>query len=106
MKTQNITLLVMGLVYLLSLLLFGCTQYSAAGKMDTSMEGTKMETTAPGMGNTMNTMENKTMKGDMGEMGGQNMKGTMDTMKGDTMKNTMDKTKDSMMEDSGTEMMK
>ena len=106
MKTHIATLLAMGLVYLLSLLLFGCTQYSTAGKMDTSMEGTKMETTEPGMGNTMNTMGNKTMKGDMGEMGGQNMKGTMDTMKGDTMKNTMDKTKDSMMEDSGTEMMK
>ena len=94
MKTHMTTLLAMGLVYLMSLLLFGCTQYSTAGKMDTSMEGTKMETTEPGMGNTMNTMENKTMKGDMGEMGGQNMKGTMD------------KTKDSMMEDSGTEMMK
>jgi hypothetical protein len=106
MKTHMTTLLAMGLIYMMSLLLFGCTQYSPAAKMDTSTEGTMTETTEHSMGNTIKTMKDKNMKGDMGEMGGQNMKATKDTMKSETMKNTMDSTKDTMMHDNGSEMMK
>ena len=106
MKTHNATRMAMGLIYLISLILFGCTQYGTADDMDTSSEGTITEMTDKNMGNTMNTKENKTMKGDMGEMSGKKMEGTMDTMKSDTMRNTMNDSKDKMMQDSSKEMMK
>lgn len=106
MKTHTKTRMAMGLVTLMSLFLFGCTQYSTAGKMDTPKEDTMTETTEQNMGNTMDTMENKTMKTDMGDMSGQKMKDSMDTMKGGTMPGTMDTTKDKMMPDSSEEMMK
>jgi hypothetical protein len=101
MKTHTTTLLAMGLVYLMSLFLFGCTQYSTAGKMDSAAEGTMTETTGKNMNAAMDTKENKAMKGDTGEMNGQKMEGTMDTMQG-----TMETTKDKMLNDSSKELMK
>jgi len=96
----------MGLIFLMSLILFGCTQYSAASKMDNATEGSISEMTEQNMGNTMDTMEEETMKSHRGEMSGQKMEGSMDTMKGDTTKNTMDDATDKMMNDSSKEMMK
>ena len=87
MKTHTKTRMAMGLVALMALFLFGCTQYSTAAKMDTSTEGTTTETTGQHMGNTMDTKVNKTMKGD-------------------TMPGTMDTTKDKMMKDGSEKMMK
>jgi len=95
----------MGLIYLMSLILFGCTQYGTAGDMDASSEGAMTEMTDKNMDKTMDTMKKETMKSDMGEMSGQKMEGAMDTMKGDTMK-TMDDSKDTMMKDSSKDMMK
>ena len=97
MKTHNTTRMAMGVIYLMSLILFGCTQYGTAGNMDTASEGSMTEMTDKNMGSTTDTMKN-----DMGKMNDRKMESSMDTMKG----GTMDDTKDKMMQDTSKDMMK